>query len=69
MKYLNYKWLKDNSKLILRINKKNYRKFSDTLVKVYNTFNDSPNDSMALSVKLEHQLLLCVISIALDKIN
>ncbi len=68
MKYLNYKWLKDNSKLILRINNKNYPKFSDTLVKVINTFNDSPNDSMTLSVKLEHPLL-CVISIALNKLN
>ncbi len=68
MKYLNYKWLKNNSKLILRINKKNYKKFSDIVVKVFNSFNDSPNDSMALSVKLEHPLF-CVISIALNKIN
>ncbi len=34
---------------------------------MFNIFNDSPNDSMALSVKLEHPLL-CVISIVLDKI-
>ncbi len=65
---MNYKLLKNNSKLILRINNKNYSKFNDKLVKVLNTFNDSPNDSMTSSVMLEHRLL-CVISITLNKIN
>ncbi len=56
---------KNNSKLILRINKNIYLKCNDTLVKF---LNDSFKDSIALSVNYMHPLLY-VINIALNKIN
>ncbi len=51
-----------------RSNKKNYSKFSDTLVKLFNSFNDSPNESIDLFVNLSH-MLLNVINITLNKLR